>query len=411
MLVRLLHGIYEGGSSAIQAIFAHSFRSALTTLGIIIGVSAVIAVVSIMEGLGASVGKQLQDLGADMVTLQAHTSTEKEMLGLTSKITIDDYHYLKARSHGVEHIAAKMRSFSMGSEIRYGQKAVTSQVLGTESAYQQVVNVFPQQGRFLSPSDDSKRRRVVFLGSSLIDKLDLPTNPVGEFVQINNEWFRVIGVAEAKGTLLGFDQDNYIIAPLSTVASLAGGQHSIGVDIVFTPKADAELAQITQSMTTLLRHKYQLSGDDPNFFEFETAEKTRKQFSDITGSITLVAAGVVGISLIVGGIGIMNIMLVSVTERTKEIGIAKALGATSQIILTQFLVEACVLALFGGIAGILLGYLLASIVFLFMPIASATLVPLWAIWLALGFSFTVGVVFGIMPAIKASRLDPIDALR
>lgn len=408
---KLAHGIYEGGVSAIQSIFAHSFRSALTTLGIIIGVSAVIAVVSIMEGLGATVGKQLQDLGSEMVTLKAHTSTEKEMLGMTSKISYEDYLYLKNKTDDVQYMAAKVKAFSLGADIRFAQKSVTTQIIGTESEYKNVVNVYPASGRFLTETDDLKRRRVVFLGSSLVKKLGLKADPVGEFVTLYGEWFRVIGVAEEKGSLLGFDQDNYVIAPLSTIESISGQRGNLGVDIVFVPDVNVAQSAVIEQMTQLMRYRYKINDPAGDFFEFETAEKTRKQFSDISDSVTFVAAGVVGISLLVGGIGIMNIMLVSVTERTREIGIAKALGATSTIILIQFLVEACVLALFGGVVGIVVGYIFALFILMVMPVAAAVLVPLWAIWLALGFSFTIGVVFGIMPAIKASRLDPIDALR
>ncbi|MEA3588431.1 ABC transporter permease [Pseudidiomarina sp. 1APP75-27a] len=408
---KLIHGIYEGGTSAVQSIFAHSFRSALTTLGIIIGVSAVIAVVSIMEGLGTTVGKQLQDLGAEMVTLKAHTSTEKEMLGMTSKITYEDYLYLKAKTKNIKYMTAKVRAFSLGSDIRFGQKSITTQIIGTESEYQNVVNVLPSKGRFLSDNDDLNRRRVVFLGHSLLKKLDLPDNPAGKFVKLFGEWFRVIGLAEAKGSLLGFDQDNYVIAPLSTIESISGQRGSLGVDILFVAADSIAQTDVIVQMTQLLRNKYMIERPADDFFEFETAEKTRSQFKDITDSITLVAVGVVGISLLVGGIGIMNIMLVSVTERTREIGIAKALGATSKIILIQFLVEACILALFGGGVGVLIGYIFAFFVTMMLPVVSAAIVPLWAIGLALGFSLTIGIVFGIAPAIKASSLDPIDALR
>lgn len=411
MLSRHLSGLYESACAAIQSILAHGFRSALTTLGIVIGVSAVLAVVAVMQGLSASVSKKLDDLGSNTVTLQAVTSTDQEMLGLVNTITLDEYHYLKGKVQQTEHIAARLRAFSMSGKLRYGQTSTDSQLIGTESEYQQVINTYTEQGRFISPLDDQRRRRVVVIGHSLIDKLNLPDNPIGEYIQLQHEWLRIIGVAEKRGRLLGFDQDNYIIVPLSTIAALSAGQGEIGVDIVFAPKTGVPLEQVTDAMRHWLRHKRKLGSDEPDFFEFETAEKTRQQFSQITDSITLVAAGVVGISLLVGGIGIMNIMLVSVTERTREIGIAKALGATSNHILTQFLVEAVVLALFGGAVGVLLGYFFASIVFIFMPVSSAAIVPLWAIGLALGFSLTIGIVFGIMPAYKASRLDPIDALR
>lgn len=180
---------------------------------------------------------------------------------------------------------------------------------------------------------------------------------------------------------------------------------------MFRPADGANFKNIKENIRQVLRQKHKLSGDDVDHFEFITAEKTKKQFESITTSVTLVASGVVGISLLVGGIGIMNIMLVSVTERTKEIGIAKALGASPQFILFQFLVEALLLSLLGGVIGLLLGYGLASMVSMFMPGSSGVMVPLWAIGLSFGFTTAIGVVFGLAPAVKAAKLNPVDALR
>lgn len=239
----------------------------------------------------------------------------------------------------------------------------------------------------------------------------MPEDPIGEFINLSGDWFRVIGLAEKRGSLFGFDQDNYIIAPFSTVRSLNGSQATDNIDIMFRPAAGADFKAIKENIRQVLRQKHKLSGDDLDHFEFVTAEKTKKQFESITTSVTLVAGGVVGISLLVGGIGIMNIMLVSVTERTKEIGIAKALGASPQFILFQFLVEALLLSLLGGLIGLILGYGLASMVALFMPGSNGVMVPLWAIGLSFGFTTLIGVVFGLAPAIKAAKLNPVDALR
>lgn len=408
---KILHAFFEGSKAATQAITAHGMRSALTTLGIIIGVGAVITVVAIMESLSANITDQLDDLGSDMVTLRAYTNPEQEMLGTSNKISYDDFLLLKGKIKNVQDMTAVMRAFSLGSSVQYGRNNTQTQIIGTDSSYQAVIHVYPELGRFLSESDDLRRRRVAFIGASVAKKLNMPADPVGEFINLSGDWFRVIGLAEKRGSLFGFDQDNYIIAPFSTVRSLNGSQATDNIDIMFRPADGANFKNIKENIRQVLRQKHKLSGDDVDHFEFITAEKTKKQFESITTSVTLVASGVVGISLLVGGIGIMNIMLVSVTERTKEIGIAKALGASPQFILFQFLVEALLLSLLGGVIGLLLGYGLASMVSMFMPGSSGVMVPLWAIGLSFGFTTAIGVVFGLAPAVKAAKLNPVDALR
>jgi len=406
-----LHALAQGTKAAMLAITAHGMRSALTTLGIIIGVGAVITVVAIMESLSATITDQLDDLGSDMVTLQAHTNPEQEMLGLSNKLSYDDFLVLKAKTNNVRDMTATMRAFSLGTSVQYGRSNTQTQIIGTDSSYQRVINIYPELGRFLSESDDLRRRRVAFIGSTVAEKLNMPSNPTGEFINLSGDWFRVIGLAETRGKLFGFDQDNYIIAPFSTIRSLNGSQATDNIDIMFTPNKGANLDSVKAQMRQILRQKHKLSGDDVDHFKFVTAEKIKKQFGEITTAVTLVAGGVVGISLLVGGIGIMNIMLVSVTERTKEIGIAKALGATPQFILFQFLVEALILSLLGGIIGLALGYGLAAMVAMFMPGDGGVMVPMWAVAVSFGFTTAIGVIFGLAPAIKASKLNPVDALR
>ena len=410
-MLKTFHAGFEGGKAALQSIYAHGLRSALTTLGIIIGVSAVIAVVAVMEGLSASITEQLDDLGSDMVTLTAYTNAEQEMLGFSNKIGYDDFLLLKGKIKTVEDMTAVMRAFSMGASVQYGRNTTQTQIIGTDSSYQNVVRIFPEMGRLLYPSDDLRRRRVAFIGSSVAKKLKMPDNPVGEFINLSGDWFRVIGVAETLGSIFGFDQDNYIITPFTTIRSLNGSQVSDNIDIMFRPADGVKLETVTKQMTQLLRQRHRLVDDDPDHFEFKTAEKMKKNFESLTTGVTVVAAGVVGISLLVGGIGVMNIMLVSVTERTKEIGIAKALGATPQFIMLQFLFEALVLSLFGGVIGLILGYGFAELISMMMPGGSKVIVPMWAVWLSLGFTTVIGVVFGLAPAIKAAKLNPVDALR
>jgi len=408
--MHFLHALLEGSRAAFLSIRAHGLRSFLTTLGIIIGVASVITVVAIMNGLSANIRGQLDDLGSDMVTIRAYTTPDQELLGFRNKLSDSDFRLLQSKLGQVEQISRMMPAFSLGLSVSYGRNSTQTQLLGADSAYQNVVRIYPQLGRFLNVQDDLKRRRVAFIGHSLIQKLQLPTNPVGQYISLSGDWFRIIGVAEKRGSLFGFDQDNYIITPFSTATAI-NGPDNLQVEISYRPKPDADAAQIERQVRSLLRTKAGLSANDPDHFELVSAEKTKAQFDKVLDSVTWVAAGVVGISLLVGGIGVMNIMLVSVTERTKEIGIVKALGATPQFILLQFLVEAIVLSLFGGLIGLILGYGFAALMSLMMPGMPDALVPLWSVMLAIGFTSFIGIVFGLAPAIKASRLNPIDALR
>jgi len=396
--------------SAVLSIRLHLLRSGLTTLGIIIGVAAVISVVAIMQGLSAGIRGQLDDLGSDMTTLRAFTTPDQELLGFRNKLTDSDYDALLNKISDFEQITVAMPAFSMGLSVSYGRSSSQSQLIGAAPNYQHVIRIYPQLGRFILPQDDERRRRVAFIGPSLINKLQLPANPVGEFVLISGDWFRIIGVGEKRGSLFGFDQGNYIITPFQTAKAL-NGPDQLEVEISYRAKAGVDEQALQQQIRTVLRAKRGLASDAADPFEFITAEKMKSQFNQVLNSVTMVAAGVVGISLLVGGIGVMNIMLVSVTERTREIGIVKALGATPQVILLQFLLEAVLLSLFGGLLGLLLGYGVAALLGALIPSLSDTVVPLWAVLLSLGFTTFIGVVFGLMPAVKAARLAPIDALR
>ena len=396
--------------SAVLSIRLHLLRSGLTTLGIIIGVAAVISVVAIMQGLSAGIRGQLDDLGSDMTTLRAFTTPDQELLGFRNKLTDSDYDALLNKISDFEQITVAMPAFSMGLSVSYGRSSSQSQLIGAAPNYQDVIRIYPQLGRFILPQDDERRRRVAFIGPSLINKLQLPANPVGEFVLISGDWFRIIGVGEKRGSLFGFDQDNYIITPFQPAKAL-NGPDQLQVEISYRAKAGVDEQALQQQIRNVLRAKRGLASDAADPFEFITAEKMKSQFNQVLNSVTLVAAGVVGISLLVGGIGVMNIMLVSVTERTREIGIVKALGATPQVILLQFLLEAVLLSLFGGLLGLLLGYGVAVLLGALIPGLSDAVVPLWAVLLSLSFTTFIGVVFGLMPAVKAARLAPIDALR
>lgn len=407
----LLNEITQSATSAVKSVICHKLRSLLTILGIVIGIASVIIVIAVTHALGEVINAQLKDFASDMVTLQAKTPDDKKQLGIQSRLSYDDYQYLQSRSQLVQDMSPSVMLLESTPKLLYRRNSATSSLIGATSVYQSVVNVFPQYGRFLNASDDEQRRRVVFIGRSVMRNLAMSGDPVGEFIQINQDWFRVIGVGEPRGSLFGVDQDNYILMPVSTMRSMFGADITNNVTVLFRPKATVHIDAVTQELTTLLRTKQNLKANEANTFEFITAEKLKSQFDSILSVVLAVTGGLVGVSLVVGGIGVMNIMLVSVTERTKEIGILKSLGATPRCIMLQFLFESVLLSLAGGLVGLAIGAMFADVFSVFLPVVLEQLIPGWAIWLSVVFTSSIGIFFGLAPAVKASQLDPIDALR
>jgi putative ABC transport system permease protein len=398
----------EGARAALASIRAHGFRSFLTTLGIVIGVASVIAMISIIQGLSAMIGEQFAGLGANGVTVQAVTTYEAYLAGRLARLTEDDYNLIRYRVDGLESITPIMQT---QGQVRSGSKTTPTQVIGSTYAYQEVGQYYTTRGRFISDSDNETRRRVAVIGEQLRADLSLPENPLGEYIQFNGEWLRVTGLLEEKGEIFGQSQDNLLIIPFNTLASLQGNQRQRDLFIRLTIRDLSELDTVSASIGRLLRNSHNLGKDDEDDFRVQSAQQLQETVEGILNTVTVVMSGIVSISLLVGGIGIMNIMLVSVTERTRELGICKAIGAKRHHILLQFLLEALVLCLFGGLIGLVFGYAIGAMAASFIPGFPPAYTPWWAVALALGFSGAVGVVFGILPAAKAANLDPIASLR
>jgi putative ABC transport system permease protein len=398
----------EGARAAFASIRAHGFRSFLTTLGIVIGVASVIAMISIIQGLSAMIGEQFAGLGANGVTVSSFTSREAFLAGRIARLTEADYNLIRYRVEGLESITPIMQT---QGQVRSGSKATATQVVGSTYAYQQVAQYYAARGRFISDSDNETRRRVAVIGEQVRADLSLPDNPLGEYIQYNGEWLRIIGLLEEKGEIFGQSQDNQLIIPFNTLASLQGNQRQRDLWIRLTIRDLDQLDQVSATITRLLRTAHNLGRDDEDDFRVQSAQQLQDTVEGILNTVTVVMSGIVSISLLVGGIGIMNIMLVSVTERTREIGICKAIGAKRHHILLQFLLEALVLCLFGGLIGLAFGYAIGGLAASFIPGFPPAYTPWWAVALALGFSGLVGVVFGILPAAKAANLDPITSLR
>jgi putative ABC transport system permease protein len=411
-----VYAMQECLRSALASIRAHTLRSFLTILGVIIGISSVICVFALMQGLTRSITQQFEGLGSSTLTLRSYTPLSDQLRGKVNRLRPSDLEQLTFRIDGITHITPIVFAGQrFGAEVRNGSNVANGQLLGTTVNYQDVFQVYPAAGRFLTPHDDESRRRVVVLGEQMRKDLKLPENPSGHFVQIGSEWFKVVGLMEARGEIFGQNQDAFLVMPYQTALAVTGVMTRPDLWISFSATDPESVDNVKQRVTALMRRLHGLKDDQENDFLVEASETIAKTVRDVSLTLTLVVSGIVGISLLVSGVGIMNIMLVSVTERTREIGIAKALGAPRRYILFQFLMEAMVLAALGGVIGIAFGYGMAfglsKLISQSMAGFPPPSVPWWAVLGSCAFSALIGMVFGILPATKAANLAPIDALR
>jgi putative ABC transport system permease protein len=401
---------------ALSAIWAHKLRSALTLLGMIVGVTAFVVVVSLIQGFNRYVDEKIAGIGAKSFTIQRFnpledfkdTDTIAAAQRRNKEITLDDYDYLKQRATLIGKIGAKARGTP--SQVKRGTEVLDDVfVSGATANCVDIENRDVADGRFLAEPENENAVRVAYIGADVATKLFPAGSPIGQEITVSGLPYRVIGVEAAKGTVFGIPQDNFIVLPLKTYALNYGGlirQRSLY--FVATSRTDGEFNDAVDESRFLMRARRKLQPGEKDNFGIVTPDAITGLRDRIFGTIFIVAMLVPGIALIVGAIVIMNIMLVSVTERTKEIGIRKSLGARQVDILKQFLVEAVTLAIFGGAIGIFLAWLVGNVVTrVFFP----TYLSLFAIMGALAASGGAGVVSGIFPAWKAARLDPIEALR
>jgi putative ABC transport system permease protein len=398
---------------ASDSIRAHKLRSFLTLLGVILGVFTVVAVASFIEGANVYVSQTMEDdLGANTVILDKYgiiNSLDEWIAAQKRKdITMDDYRDLRERATLAKNIGINLDAVE--NYLRVGNQELTRvNVVGRTASMldMNTGSISVEQGRFIADSDDENRRNVVFIGSQIREKFFAGVNPIGKELRIRGESFEVIGVAKEIGAVMGQERDKFIIIPASVHLRMYGMRQSLGVYL--QPHSPAEQSALEDQVRGIMRARHHLSYNQKDDFAFFSADALKDLWASFTGVIAAVALGVTSISLVVGGIVIMNIMMVAVTERTREIGIRKSLGARSKDILRQFLVESSLLSGVGGIIGLGLawaGMLIASSLF---PIPFS--MPLWAIVLSLAVSIGVGLIFGIYPAYRAARLDPITALR
>ncbi len=409
-LQAVFYAVQECLRSALASIRSHRMRSFLTMLGVIIGVASVICIVSLLQGLTRSVMDEFQGFGGNALQVQSHTSREDWLIGKWNRLTPADLELVKYRVAGISNVTP-MAGVNLPGGVRHGGNTSAAQVFATTSWFQLVNQSYPRRGRFITDSDNDSRRRVVVLGEQARVDLKLPEDPVGTFIQVGGEWFKIVGTMEPRGEMFGQSMDNYVVIPFQTGMALAGADRQPDMAILLTVDNLDAVNDVTSRITALMRRAHKIGPKDPDDFQVQTSQSITQTIERVSGTITLVISAVVGISLLVGGVGIMNIMLVSVTERTREIGIAKALGAPRSFILMQFLIEAMLLAVIGGIIGVGLGWLLGVLAANVIPHFPPPAVPWWAVVGATGFSALVGMLFGILPARRAANLAPIDALR
>jgi putative ABC transport system permease protein len=394
---------------------ANKLRSALTMLGIIIGVGAVIALVAAGAGAQAQVTERFQSLGSNLLVVSPGRVFYRgvSMGAATARsLTNDDTDAIARLASSVAAIAPE---YSTRAQVVYGNKNTQTTVLGVTPEYLTVRNWQVARGRFIEELDVKGQARVVALGAGVVKDLFGDTtliDPLGKTVKINRQNYQIVGIMASKGTAGGFqNQDDQVFIPLTTAQIRFGGAgnkslSSISVQAVSADKMDQAQAELT----AILRARHGLSGSQSNDFIVQNQAQIVEMVQETSQTFTVLLGSIAAISLVVGGIGIMNIMLVSVTERTREIGIRKAVGAKRRDVLTQFLVEAVVLSLVGGLVGVLAGYGAAQVV---TPLLGGTraLVTTGSVIMALSVSIAVGLFFGIYPANRAAALHPIEALR
>ncbi len=390
--------------TAFRALGANRIRTALTMLGVVIGVAAVVAMLALGEGARATVEGHIRSLGSNLLTVRPGAEKRGPVHSRMDTLTLDDVKALRE----VPGVAAVAPESMTNVQVKYLAANMSCGIIGTTPEYLSIRSFELSQGVAFTARDLNARRRVAVIGSSVAATLFRQLSPLGERIQIKGISHRVIGVLKEKGDMGWFKPDEQIVVPITTYQTVLSGSNyinSISIQVI----SEEAMNTVQADLERLLRGRHRIPAGAEDDFNVRSQTEMLETMSEVTGTFTALLGGVAAVSLLVGGIGIMNIMLVSVRERTREIGIRMAVGARRRDILLQFLVESVVVSLLGGLAGIGFGYLVATLLSRFS--GWDTLVPLYAVALAVFTSVTIGVLFGVWPARQAATLDPVEALR
>jgi len=400
----------EGFLSAWEGLSANKMRAALTMLGVIIGVAAVVALLSVGEGVENTVTEQIQNIGTNLIVIKSDDEHGGQLTNADLEAIRDPFN--------APAVAQVTANASGQAQVVLAGTDLGTSVAGVTPEYLEIRNFEMSMGDFVTLDDLDRRARVAVLGWDVYEALfgpDDDTYPIGQTIKLNGLPFQIVGVLAPKGGMGVTNEDSVVFVPLTTAQSRlfpqqrSGGQPNV-TTILAQAATEARIGEATQQIADLLRERHRLGLDAEDDFSIFGQDDVLGVFNSITGIITIFLGAIAGISLLVGGIGIMNIMLVSVTERTREIGIRKAVGALRRDILIQFLIEALILSLLGGLIGLALGMALTNGIGRLSP-DLAPVISLQVVLIAVGFAAAVGLFFGLYPALRASKLRPIEALR
>jgi putative ABC transport system permease protein len=409
--------VKESALMAIDTLRSNKLRSSLTILGVSIGVITIIFMVSIIQGLNRAFAEQIEALGSNTIFITKYDpgfGRPPEMRSIEERqrkeLTLEDADAIRREATSIASVSPLHRNIS--STVRYADKQTDTPVLiGVTPYYEFTHSSYVGRGRFIGDIDMQERSNVCVLAKDVVNALFPNEEPLGKDVKINGTPFLVIGVMEPMGNFFGQSRDNSLFIPITTFDKYYPDYTAPGTlfAIVVRPQSRAYVKSSVDEITDILRRRRRVPRGEPNNFGISTQDSLLDIYNQLTGATALVLTAISFVALMIGGIGVMNIMLVSVTERTKEIGIRKAVGATRFNILSQFLIEAVALTAIGGFVGLAVGEICSLLMNMYSPLPA--FVPLWAIAVGIGISGMVGIVFGLWPAWKAARLDPIEALR